>query len=161
MGVRCRRPFIYSRCAPRRDGPTALGLFYWLQRCRPASDCESMGSSSARNVSLARASLDLTADTEISRARRPLALKFSCSPELDDFPTDRGQALGPLRQKPRLPAIASPTTSSAAPKPYISAVSPSFVRRSIPVRNALIAASRSLSSIYQVARPNHQDFALG
>src|SRR5438445_9684196 len=46
----------------------------------------------------------------------------------------------------RRPAIASPTTRSAPPSAYISAVSISVIPRSIPVRNAATSLLRLLTS---------------
>ena len=58
----------------------------------------------------------------------------------------------------RRPAIASPTSSSTTPEPYISAVSSGSCPRSSPRRSAAIAAARSCS-ISQVPCPDHGDRA--
>src|SRR5215208_4334155 len=53
-----------------------------------------------------------------------------------------GSTLLTRKTSSRLPAIASATTSSAAPSPYISAVSISVMPRSSPVCSALISSAR-------------------
>ena len=53
----------------------------------------------------------------------------------------------------RRPAIASPTTASARPEPYISAVSMWVMPRSRPRRSAATAAARGACSRYQVPWP--------
>jgi hypothetical protein len=53
-----------------------------------------------------------------------------------------GSTLLTRKTSPRRRTIASATSSSAAPSPYISAVSISVMPRSSPVRNALISSPR-------------------
>src|ERR1043166_1700279 len=67
-----------------------------------------------------------------------------------------GYAFVTTKTRSRWPAIASPTTSSAPPSPYISAVSINVMPRSIPKRSAAISSSRVLffSPIRQVPWPS-------
>jgi hypothetical protein len=66
-----------------------------------------------------------------------------------------GSTLLTMKTSPRRPLIASPTTSSAPPLPYISAVSISVMPRSMPRRSALISSLRrhASSPIAQVPWP--------
>src|SRR4051812_23682501 len=64
-----------------------------------------------------------------------------------------GSTLETMKTCSRRPAIASATTSSASPLPYISAVSMWVMPSSMPLRSAATASLRGPCSMYQVPWP--------
>ena len=83
------------------------------------------------------------------RSRARLRSQAAIVPRRDAF---SGSTFDARNTSSRRPAIASPTSSSTAPEPYISAVSTWVMPASSPRRSAAIAAARSCS-ISQVPWP--------
>ncbi len=132
-------------------------------RLRDREHCRQAGEKRERH--LARSRLmplsDLREDTASGRSRRretlvPERTVADDSNVIFHAPGDDLMFYGPFLQvitSSRRPEIACPTISSAAPDPYISAVSMCVIPRSIPFRSAAITLVRLPPSISQVPCP--------